>query len=154
MKVRPAKIEDFPRMLEMLVDYGNSAPVECLRDADPGSEKRIFNIFANISLGGCLLLAVDEDDVAQGMLIAKIEPNTWAPFVNFLTELVFWVEPSHRQSGMGSALIKAYTEYGEKLVDAGLIEHYTMTVLWNSPDLHLERAGWTQFETTYIKGGI
>jgi len=154
MNIRPARIEDYPRMLEMLVNYGNSAPVECLRDADTGSEKRIFNIFASIAQQGCLLLAVDEHDVPQGMLIAKIEPNTWAPYVNFLTELVFWVEPEYRRSGMGGALIEAYTIFGNRLVELQQIEHFTMTTLWNSPDLKLESAGWSKFETTYIKGGI
>lgn len=152
--IRLAKPEDFDRIKELLRNYGNSAPVECLIDPDLGPDKRIGSILGRIMMSGYIFVGEDSEGLIQGVLISQLQRNTWVDSVVFLTELVFWVEPSARRSGIGSALIEAYTLKGQELTAQGQIEHFTMSAMSASPDLKLESKGWAPFETTYIHKGI
>ena len=76
----------------------------------------------------------------------------WLPRVKIMNELVWWVNPEHRNSSAGLRLLKEYTKIGEKMVKDKTISTFTMTLLENSPIKDLQKRGWTPIETNYVYG--
>lgn len=150
--IRYADIKDFDRIIEMLVNYANHAPIAALHNPIYNL-RRIQHALAGIISNGCIILATDKDDVAQGMLIAAIIPDFWLPQVKTLRELAWWVEPEYRNTTMGYRLMSEYLDYGERLKEAGTVENFTLSLLAISPDLKLEKRGFRNIETTYVFEG-
>ena len=150
--IRFADFKDFDRIIEMLVNYANTAPVPALHNPEYDL-RRTQHSLAHIIANGCIIVATDSDDVPQGMLLAAIVPDMWLPHVKALRELAWWVEPEFRNTTMGYRLMSKYIEYGESLRDAGVIDNFTLSLLSISPDLKLEKRGFREIETTYVFEG-
>lgn len=150
--IRHARYKDYDRIMEMMVNFANSAPVEDLHNPEY-DYRRIQNVLMNLQLKGCVLLATDELDVAQGMLIAVMQEDLWLPHVKALKEVAWWVEPEYRNTTMGYRLLREYVKFGNELKDKGLIHNFTLTNMKISPDFDLEKRGWREVETNYVYEG-
>jgi RimJ/RimL family protein N-acetyltransferase len=150
--IRHADLQDFDRIMEMMISFANAAPVAALHNPDY-QYRRIQHFLSHILTSGCIILGVDDSDVAQGMLIASIQPDPWLPYVNTLTELAWWVEPEYRNTTMGYRLLKEYTKFGEQLKQQGTIDNFTLTLMSVSPDMNLQKRGWRAVETNYVYEG-
>lgn len=151
--IRSAEFKDYEQIRLLLRHYADQLPLEEAHDVFMHTDKGMYNLFAQIQSQGIILVCTDSDDVAQGVLIAAIQPNLWAPYVFVLQELVWWVEPEYRNSRMGLALLKAYTDFGRKQKAEGNIAYFTLSTMSEGTALNMEKRGWRAFETTYIYEG-
>ena len=150
--IRHATIQDYNRIMEMMINFANSSPYEPLQRPQYDSMyiKRLLDAFIKTGV----ILVAEKDDVIQGMLIAQIIPDVWLPYVKTLRELAWWVEPDYRHSTMGYRLLKKYQDIGRKLQEKGVIAGFTLTNMEISPDFDLEKRGWQKAETNYVYGDV
>jgi len=150
--IRFAEFKDFDRIMEMMINFANHAPVDALHEPEY-EYRRIQHLLANIISKGCIILATDEDDVAQGMIIGIIFEDMWLPQVKTLKEVAWWVEEEYRNTSMGYKLLLEYVKFGKKLKKAGSVDNFTLTNMSISPDFDLEKRGWREIETNYVYEG-
>jgi RimJ/RimL family protein N-acetyltransferase len=98
---------------------------------------------------GVILIA--EDAEPQGMIIALNTFNLWNPKVKELNELAYWVEPKYRGTTIGYRLLKSYIDYAELKKAQGDIRNYTISKMFNSPDLKYHKFGFNKLEEKWIK---
>ena len=150
--IRQATLQDYDRIMSMMINFANSSPVSALQEP-VYDDMYIRRLLDNFIKTGIILVAEKETEL-QGMLIAQIIPDVWLPHVKTMREVAWWVEPEHRHSTMGYRLLKEYVNIGEKLVDNSVIEGFTLTNMEQSPDFDLEKRGWSPIETNYIYEGV
>tara|TARA_R110001606_G_scaffold132904_1_gene268899 strand:- start:339 stop:797 length:459 start_codon:yes stop_codon:yes gene_type:complete len=150
--IRHADLKDFDRIMEMMVNFANHAPVEALNDPHYNI-RRIQHLLSSILANGCIIVATDSDDVIQGMIIAMIQDDIWLPHVKTLKEVAWWVEEDYRHTSMGYKLLLEYIKFGKQLKDLGSIMNFTLTNMSISPDFDLEKRGWKNIETNYVYEG-
>lgn len=150
--IRFADFDDYDRLMELMINFANSAPIDSLHNPDY-EDRRIRHFLTNIMRSGVILVA-EENNQVQGMIIAQIQPDSWLPYVKTLRELAWWVEPEYRNTTMGYRLLKKYTEVGRKMQEHGDIDQFTLTLMTNSPELKLDRRGWRPIETNYVYEGV
>tara|TARA_R110000796_G_scaffold73508_3_gene165314 strand:+ start:6344 stop:6802 length:459 start_codon:yes stop_codon:yes gene_type:complete len=152
MKIRHATLQDYDRIMEMMINFANSSPFESLQQPD-FNDMYIRKLLDSFLKNGVILLGEREDKI-QGMLIAQIIPDVWLPHITSLREIAWWVEPEARMSSMGYRLLKEYVKVGEKLQEKDIIKGFTLTNMEISPDFNLEKRGWAPIETNYIYEGV
>ena len=150
--IRHATIQDFDKIMEMMIDFANSSPY----DAQHGpqyNDEYVRRLLCNFMSQGVILLGESKGEVV-GMLIAGISPDVWLPHVKTMKEVAWWVEPEHRFSTLGFRLLKEYIKCGEKMVQHGIIDGFTLTNMEISPDFDLEKRGWKKIESNYLFEGV
>lgn len=150
--IRHAGIKDYDRIMELMIEFANSAPIDVFQDPDY-DYRRVQHFLTKIQKQGCILVAEDKSGVVQGMLIALIFEDLWLPHIKVLKELAWWVEPEHRQSSMGYKLLLEYIKVGKTMRDNSVIDNFTLTNMMISPDFDLQKRGWTPIETNYVYEG-
>ena len=150
MKIREANKFDINYILDMLRNFRNETPIDLMRSCD--NEEYVNKIFHHILLGGGVIYIAEKDEPI-GMIAGIKNQSIWDPELKFLQELVFWVEPEHRNSSAGYRLIQAYNKKGQELVDEDEIKMFTITKMATSPDLKFERFGYRKSEEIWV-GGI
>ena len=150
MKIREADKFDIDYILDMLRNFRNETPIDLMSNCD--NADHVNTIFHHILLGGGVLY-IAEKDKPIGMIAGIMNNSIWDPELKFLQELVFWVEPEHRNSSAGYRLIQAYNKKAEELVEEDKIKMFTITKMSNSPDLKFERFGYQKSEEIWV-GGI
>ena len=151
MKIRHATIQDFDRIMEMMIDFANSSPYEAHHNPQYG-DTYVRRLLCQFMKAGCILLAEHEGKTI-GMLIGGITPDPWLPKVQTLREVAWWVDEEYRQTSAGYKLLLKYISLGKKLQDQGLIQGFTLTNMEQSPDFDLEKRGWRPIEKNYIYEG-
>jgi N-acetylglutamate synthase-like GNAT family acetyltransferase len=149
MKIRTANKFDLPHICDMLRHFREQTPIELMRNCD--NEDYINKLYHHIILGGGIAL-IAETDKPIGMIIGVKDQNIWDPELKILRELVYWVEPEHRNTTAGYRLLKEYNKQAEKLVEEGKIKLFTMTKMVNSPDLDFSRFGYKKTEEVWVAG--
>lgn len=91
------------------------------------------------------------DEVPVGLLMAIKEPNMWLPSARELREVVWYVAPEHRSSTTGGKLFLQYCKKGDELLSSGDIQGYFTTQMTTTKNIDLERRGFKQTETTFLK---
>jgi GNAT superfamily N-acetyltransferase len=86
-----------------------------------------------------------------GLLLALKERNIWIPGLTQLRELVWYVRPEHRTSGIGGRLFLEYCRQAEELMESNVIQGYFTTRMDNTQAINLERRGFRMVEQTYLK---
>jgi hypothetical protein len=150
--IRHATLQDFDRIMEMMINFANSSPFDPQHNPEYNDEY-IRRLLCNFMKNGVVLLGEVKGEV-QGMLIAGISPDIWLPHVKTMKEVAWWVEPDHRFGTLGFRLLKEYVKCGEKLVENDIIDGFTLTNMEISPDFDLEKRGWSKIETNYIYEGV
>jgi hypothetical protein len=150
--IRRAGIEDFDRIMEMMINFANASPFGA-HHAPQYNEKYVKNLLVHIIKNGVIIVGETKGKV-QGMLIGVINEDPWLPHVKYMKEIAWWVEEEHRLSSLGYKLLKKYIEYGEKMKDADIIQGFTLTNMEISPDFDLEKRGWKPMERNYLYEGV
>ena len=150
--IRTATIQDFDRIMEMMINFANSSPYDAHHQPKYNDEY-VRRLLVQFIKAGVILVGEINDRI-EGMLIAGITPDIWLPQVKTMKEVAWWVEPEHRMSSLGYRLLKEYIKCGEKLVESDIIEGFTLTNMMQSPDFDLEKRGWRPVETNYVYEGV
>lgn len=150
--IRAADIQDFDRIMEMMVNFANSSPYSAHHEPQYNDEY-VRRLLCEFIKQGVILLGEVKGEVV-GMLIAGISPDMWLPHIKTMKEVAWWVEPEHRMSTVGYRLLKEYVSVGEKLVENGVIDGFTLTTMDISPDFDLKKRGWSKVETNYQYEGV
>ena len=150
--VRHATLQDFDKIMEMMIDFANSSPYEA-QHMPQYNDEYVRRLLCNFISQGVILLGEVKGEVV-GMLIAGISPDVWLPHVKTMKEVAWWVEPEHRFSTIGFRLLKEYIKCGEIMVEKGIIDGFTLTNMEISPDFDLEKRGWKKIESNYLFEGV
>lgn len=150
--IRHATLQDFDRIMEMMINFANSSPFFAQHDPDYNDEY-VRRLLCQFIKQGVILVGEIKGEI-QGMLIAGILPDIWLPEVTTMKEIAWWVEPEHRMGSLGYKLLKKYVDCGEKMVEKDVIAGFTLTNMEISPDFNLEKRGWSKVETNYIYEGV
>ncbi len=152
MIVRKATQQDDDAVIEVLKQFAEQQPLGKLQvEAEQYNDHHVRKVLNAVRTGGLLLIAQDKEQIA-GVFMAVVTPDIWVPSMRIMSELVWWVNPQHRDSSAGLRLLKEYTKIGEQMVNKGDISTFTMTLLENSPKINLEKRGWTPIESNYVFG--
>lgn len=152
MKIKTATVADDDAIIEILREFAEEQPLGRLKvEAKDYNDHHVRKILDAVRKRGIILLA-HKGEVIQGVFMAIINPDIWLPTVKTLNELVWWVNPEHRNSSAGLRLLKEYTKIGEKMVKDKTISTFTMTLLEDSPIKDLQKRGWAPVETNYVYG--
>ena len=149
MNIRLANKFDLPYIIKMLRNFRNETPIELMKHCD--NEDYINKLYHHIILGGGVAI-IAEVEQPIGMIIGIKDHNIWDPELKVLRELVYWVEPEHRNTTAGYRLIKEYNKQAQLLIDEGKIKLFTMTKMVNSPDLDFSRFGYKKTEEVWVAG--
>lgn len=138
MDIRHATTDDAETLIKFLFNFAAESPYTNL--VDP---------YRIGQLAGSFIM--DEDKLAlicgdQGMLLAMTMPFLWGA-KKTATEMAWWVEPSARNNGVGTALIEEFQRWAE----AEGCSAITLTSLDNSVAKLYDRLGYKLCEQTYIK---
>ena len=150
--IRQATIQDFDRIMELMINFANSSPYSPLKDPKY-NDYYIRNLLVGIIKQGVILVG-EIDDKIEGMLIGLIQEDLWLPHVKTMKEIAWWVEPEHRMSSLGYRLLKEYVNVGTKLQIEEIISGFTITNMEICPDFNLEKRGWNKVETNYVYGDV
>ena len=150
--IRHATLQDFDRIMEMMINFANSSPYGAQHNPDYNDEY-VRRLLCEFIKQGVILVGTVKGEI-QGMLIAGITPDVWLPHIKIMKEVAWWVEPEHRMGTLGYKLLKKYIDSGEKLVENSIIDAFTLTNMEISPDFNLEKRGWREVETNYIYEGV
>ena len=146
--------KDDDAVISVLKRFAQEQPFNKLKvEAEQYNDHHVRKVLYGIRSQGVLLLAHKDSEIA-GIFMAVKAPDLWVPNIRVMTELVWWVNPEHRQSSAGIRLLKEYTKIGEQMVKQGEISTFTMTLLENSPVANIEKRGWRPVETNYVFGAI
>jgi hypothetical protein len=150
--IRHAGLKDFDRVMELMVNFANSAPVSAYHDPEY-NYRGVQHFLAGVKNAGCILVAEHEDTI-QGMLIAQVLCDPWLPHIKTMKEMAWWVEPEYRHTSMGYRLLMEYVKFGKELQQKEIIENFVLTNMTISPDFDLEKRGWRPIETNYVYEGV
>lgn len=104
-----------------------------------------------LDTGLVVVARVEGTNEAVGMIGILLHPFHLNTNIRMATEVVWWVEPEHRRSDLGPALVKFAKDYAKR---KGAKWH-AMTTLANTPkgvDAFLTSEGMTPVETAWIGG--
>lgn len=152
MKIRFAGMDDFDRIMALMINFANAAPIEVLHN--PRYNRRgVQNFLAQVIKNGVIIVGEVEGEI-QGMLIAVIDSSPWLPQVKTLKELAWWVEPEYRNTSLGYRILKEYIRVGERGRQTKAISNFVITTLIDSPIRDMERHGWRAIEKNYVYEGV
>lgn len=150
--IRKANKFDVDNILQILINFRNSAPYEFLY---VNVDKIYFSkLFHQILAGNGICFVAEKEGKLIGTIIGIITPNIWDPTTLVLNELAYWVEPEFRNGTSGYKLLKTYNDEAKSLHEKGIIKLYTMSKMTNSPNLDYSRFGYKKTEETWVAGGI
>ncbi len=150
MKIRRATIQDYSRIMEMMIDFANSSPYSAQMEPDY-NDLYVRKLLDHILKNGVIILG-ERDNKVVGMLIAAIQQDSWLPEVKTMREIAWWVDPKVRGSKAGAKLLKEYVGVGDRLVEENHISAYTITTLGMGDHLNMQKRGWTPIETNFVRG--
>jgi GNAT superfamily N-acetyltransferase len=138
MDIRKATVEDGEVLIRLLCNFAAQSPYTNLVD-----------YYRIGQLAGAFIM--DDDKLAllcgdKGMLLAMTMPFIWGTKPT-ATEMAWWVEPDHRKSGIGKALIHSFQEWAKDKGCAAI----TLTGLDSSVSKMYDKLGYKLCEQTYIK---
>ena len=149
--IRFADIKDFDRIMDMMINFANSSPYAAHHNPQY-NDRHVRTLLSHIMQNGVIIVG-ETDGELQGMLIGMINSDPWLPHVKTMREIAWWVEEPYRMTSLGYKLLKKYVDVGEQLQQTGKIDGFTLTLMSQSPDLNLEKRGWSQVERNYVYKG-
>lgn len=149
--IRSATLQDFDRIMEMLINFANASPYAPLKNPEY-NDTYVRNVLCEIMKSGYILVG-EQDGKLQGMFISYIHSDIWLPHKKTLREMIWWVEPVARGSTLGFRLLKEYTKIGKKLTEEGVVDGFVLTTMEISPIDSIEKRGWRKVESNYVYQG-
>lgn len=147
--IRPANKFDLPHVLTMLRHFRDNAPIQKI--AQCNNEQYINSLYHSI-LAGRGVAFIAEDIQPVGLIMGVVDTLAWDPDIRVLKELVYWVEPDHRNTTLGYRLLNAYCNKAKELLNTNQIQMYTIAKMVNSPDLDYSKFGFTKAEEIWVAG--
>jgi hypothetical protein len=147
--IKLAEYKDALVAIELLRSFLQETSYKQAERASRNTEHLAKIVWMAQQYGYLWLAYVDDEPV--GLLMAVKEPNIWFPEAHELRELVWYVLPEHRDSSIGGRLFLAYCQKAEQLLKDQKIQGYFTTKMATTAGIDLEKRGFRQTESTYIK---
>jgi hypothetical protein len=149
--IRYADLKDFDRIMEMMINFANSAPVTDYHN--PQYNDRGVRHYLSALLQSGTVIVGELNGELQGMLLAQICSDPWLPHIKTMKEIAWWVEPEYRNTSLGYKLLKKYIETGKRMKEMEVINNFVLTNMSISPDFDFGKRGWRAVETNYVYEG-
>ena len=145
--IRPATRYDIPRLLEIVEAYAYENPISCLGRRENHNPKYVEELLFGIIAGRGFIYI---DNNMRGAIIAIKNGNVWCPKVKELNELLWWVEPEHRNGTIGGRLWKAFDDRAEAMLKAGDIDFVVTSVSANGPLIDYTKRGYKAVGASFV----
>lgn len=146
MNIRPATLDDIPRIVEMAERFYPSSPYALF---GPMQRESIAGL-AIITMDSGVMLVADDDGLLVGMACIHVDHFLFNIDLKVGHELVFWIEPEYRGGLLAARMLKAI----DAAVAARGAHINRMATLSGSPaqaGALYERMGYALTETYYSK---
>jgi hypothetical protein len=146
--IRLATRYDIPRLLEIVEAYAYENPIKTLGKTQHHNPKHVEQLLFNIILGKGFILI---DNHMRGALIAIKQNNIWSPDVKELHELLWWVEPEHRNGSVGGRLWKEFDKIGTEMLSRGDVDYVITSVSAKGPLIDYTKRGYKAVGASFVK---
>ena len=146
--IRLATRYDIPRLLEIVEAYAYENPIKTLGKTEHHNPKHVEQLLFSIILGRGFILI---DNYMRGALIAVKQNNIWSPGVRELHELLWWVEPEHRNGTVGGRLWKEFDKIGSEMLVRGDIDFVITSVSASGPLIDYTKRGYKIVGASFVK---
>jgi hypothetical protein len=146
--IRLATRYDIPRLLEIVEAYAYENPIKTLGKTEHHNPKHVEQLLFSIILGKGFILI---DNHMRGALIAVKQNNIWSPDVKELHELLWWVEPEHRNGTIGGRLWKEFDKIGAEMLGHGDVDFVITSVSAHGPLIDYTKRGYKAVGASFVK---
>jgi hypothetical protein len=146
--IRLATRYDIPRLLEIVEAYAYENPIKTLGKTKYHNPKHVEQLLFSIILGKGFILI---DNHMCGALIAIKQNNIWAPDVKELHELLWWVEPEHRNGSVGGRLWKEFDKKGTEMLSCGDVDYVITSVSASGPLVDYTKRDYKAVGASFVK---
>ena len=146
--IRLATRYDIPRLLEIVEAYAYETPIKCLSKTNNHFPKYVEELLYSI-IAGRGFIYIDHN--MRGAIVAIKQGNVWSPKVKELNELLWWVEPEHRNGTIGGRLWKAFDERAEAMLKAGDIDFVVTSISANGPLIDYTKRGYAPLGASFVR---
>lgn len=146
--IRLASRYDIPRLLEIVEAYSFENPVDVLGKTNNHFPQHVEQLLFSI-IQGRGFIYIDND--MTGALIAIKQSNVWSPSVRELHELLWWVEPEHRNGTVGGRLWKAFDKTATEMLKEGTVNVVYTSVSANGPLIDYTTRGYKPVGASFAK---
>ena len=136
------------RLLEMIEAYALEMPVKSLSEVKNHHPKDVEQLLFEIIMGRGFILI---DQHMTGVLIALKNQNIWSKTVIELNELLWWVEPDHRNGTIGGRLWKEFDRMAEEMLKAGTIQMVVTSVSPIGPMIDYTKRGYSILGASFFR---
>jgi hypothetical protein len=146
--IRLATRYDIPRLLEIVEAYAYENPIQTLGKTEHHNAKYVEQLLFSIILGKGFILI---DNHMRGALIAIKQKNIWSPDVNEIHELLWWVEPEHRNGSVGGRLWKEFDKIGTEMLSRGDVDYIITSVSAKGPLIDYTKRDYKAVGASFVK---
>lgn len=132
----------------MVEQYASHNPVTSLRDKANHDPKYIEQLLVEVIAGKGFILI---DSTMNGCLIAMRMRNFWCPSVWELHELVWWVDPDHRNTTIGGRLWKEFQAIADTMIAEKQISHAVSSITAGGPFIDYTKRGYKPMDASFFK---
>jgi len=146
-KIRLATHDDVAGLIPIMDRFHEWAPIPVKTKLDNDA---LVSIVKNIIDNGAIYIAAS-DNVIVGFLVGVITSTWYNPNTRVAAELAWWVDDSHKNSGVGIKLLKSFEKWS-KLNNADVVVVSDFIKQGFKPaGQMLERLGYGCFERSFTK---
>lgn len=150
-EIRAARLTDIPDLVKWGKEFWEGTYFKQVKDMpyDAESVRNLCEFLIN-SPEGHISVATDEEGTVRGFALAMTYPFIFNTAVSMTGELAWYVDPTWRERGIGSALLERVEQVARDLRGCRFMTMISMT---HSMDVgpFYEKHGYVQTESTYIK---
>lgn len=146
--IRQATRYDIPRLLEIVEAYAYENPIKKLGEPCNHFPRHVEELLFSIIQGKGFIYI---DHHMRGAIVAIKQNNIWSPKVRELHELLWWVEPEHRNGTIGGRLWKAFDSHAQKMLDLGNVDIVSTSISANGPLIDYTKRGYTAVGASFVK---
>jgi N-acetylglutamate synthase-like GNAT family acetyltransferase len=146
--IRQATRYDIPRLLEIVEAYAYENPIKKLGESHNHFPRYVEELLFSIIQGRGFIYI---DSHLRGAIVAYKSSNIWSPKVKELNELLWWVEPEHRNGTIGGRLWKAFDERAKEMLKAGDVDFVCTSISANGPLIDYTRRGYKALGATFVR---
>jgi hypothetical protein len=146
--IRLATRYDIPRLLEIVEAYAYENPIQKLGDPNNHNAKYVEELLFGIIKGRGFIFI---DKHMNGAIIGIRQSNIWCPEVKELHELLWWVEPEHRNGSIGGRLWKAYDKVATEMLERGEVDCVFTSISALGPLIDYTKRGYKAVGASFVK---
>lgn len=146
--IRLATRYDIPRLLEIVEAYAYENPIRVLGQPHNHFPRYVEELLFSI-IAGRGFIYIDEH--MRGAIIAIKQSNVWSPKVKELNELLWWVEPEHRNGTVGGRLWKAFDDRAKEMLKSGDIDFVVTSISAHGPLIDYTKRGYKPLGASFVR---